>query len=697
MKKYYESNKKSILWFAIGLLVILVTSLIGSLIQSSGGSIKVSDLRNETNTGTVTQTVMYKNEAGETKFTTIDTKVSGKVVSGILYVPNSASETNKLPAVVLTHGYLNNREHQLPFAIELARRGFVVLTVDREGHGNYNNVTNSGAMMATNGLYDSAKYVYNLPFVDKTKVGITGHSMGGYTTAMTLYQDAIPTETTVTVEGKKYPGNALGMNLISAGLMQGWSTYIYSGANVSVGMLKATDDEFFFKSKDCNDKPTISRQFLHSQAAASFVKVPFTAGQEINIKNGAHYINGVETPVELGTQSPAPFRAIYEADEIHPLNHWSIPSTANLLDFFYGAFGTPTGFSVISNTNQVWWVKEAFSFIGMLALFSIIIPAVSLLLTVPYFSSLKVKTRKQVREDGSIVLANTPVTPESIKAENKPIKGVLGHVLYWLPAAVCTIFSGFVIESYVNEWGDRWFPNTQLYPQDTTNWVALWSLTCGLFALVIILLFWAVKAIIAKIQAKRGVEVMEVVNPLETARVSSLANAFKTVLLALIVVVGLYLLVFANWSIFMVDFRLWTLCIKVFNVPEMVPTACRYLLFFLGFYICNGIANQTYRTSSLPEWASIAINCFFNVFGIALVMIIQYATFKGTGVLWQSDMALGYIVLFPIVPLLVIATILSRLLYKKTGNIYLGSLINALLFTMITVSGTAASFAYVLG
>ena len=78
-------------------------------------------------------------------------------------------------------------------------------------------------------------------------------------------------------------------------------------------------------------------------------------------------------------------------------------------------------------------------------------------------------------------------------------------------------------------------------------------------------------------------------------------------------------------------------------------------------------------------------------------MIIQYATFKGTGVLWQSDMALGYIVLFPIVPLLVIATILSRLLYKKTGNIYLGSLINALLFTMITVSGTAASFAYVLG
>ena len=129
----------------------------------------------------------------------------------------------------------------------------------------------------------------------------------------------------------------------------------------------------------------------------------------------------------------------------------------------------------------------------------------------------------------------------------------------------------------------------------------------------------------------------------------------------------------------------------------MVPTAMRYLLFFAIFYLCAGIANQTYRAKNLPEWATIAINAFFNIFGIALVITIQYATFKSTGELWQGDMALGYIVLFPILPILIIATIISRLLYKKTGNVWLGSLINAILFTMITVSGTAASFAYVMG
>ena len=57
--------------------------------------------------------------------------------------------------------------------------------------------------MATSGLYDSAKYLYNLDYVDKDKIGISGHSMGGFTTAMTLLQDA-------------------SVGIVSAGLIQSW-------------------------------------------------------------------------------------------------------------------------------------------------------------------------------------------------------------------------------------------------------------------------------------------------------------------------------------------------------------------------------------------------------------------------------------------------------------------------------------------
>ena len=178
----FKKHKKNWLMLAVALGSILVSSIFGSLIQSKGGSIKVSDLRDETNTGA------YYNAAGqEVEGVTI----KGSVKSGILYMPKDASEDNKKPAIVLTHGYLNNRELQLPNAVELARRGFIVLTVDREGHGNYENSGSQNALMATNGLYDSVKYVYNLPEVDRSKIGISGHSMGGYTTAMTLYEDSV--------------------------------------------------------------------------------------------------------------------------------------------------------------------------------------------------------------------------------------------------------------------------------------------------------------------------------------------------------------------------------------------------------------------------------------------------------------------------------------------------------------------------
>lgn len=702
MRNYVKEHKVSLLWFLIAILVIFITSITQSLIQSAGGTITVSDLRNQVNVGTIQQKISYDDDQDPStpdKFGTIETKVNGEVVSGILFKPKSATKNNPKPAVVLTHGYLNNRELQLPFAIELARRGYVVLTVDRQGHGNYNNTENAGAMMTPKGLYESTKYVYNLDYVDKTKIGITGHSMGGYSTAVTLMNDSINSKQSATIKysdgSKTYNATAYGLGIIKAGLIQGWSTFITAGPEVSVGLLKAKDDEFFFKSTDTNGEPTISRQFLQSTGAAKFVGVNYNKGENINIQSGVHYVNGVKTNVELGTQIPT-FRAIYEADEIHPLNHWSIPSTQNVIDFFYTALGTPIGNKVKGVKSQVWLIKETFSFIGMLALLSLIFPAVSLLLTIPFFKSLLRKRRKLVLEDGTVVTTETQVTRNSIDNLDKPLCKWYDYIFYFAPAIICTLVSGFTIKLFCTELGDRWFPNTQLFPQDTTNWVALWSAFCGVFALLIVLLVFTIRYAINKIKEANGYLKDDISNPFEVAKVSSFSNALKTILLAAIVIFGLYLIVFCNWGLFKVDFRLWTLVIKVFNVPEMLPTAIRYLAFFLIFYICSGIANQTYRSLTLPNWATTIINAFFNVFGISLVMLIQYGSFKSTGVLWQPEMNLGYIVLFPIVPILIFATIISRELYKKTGNIYLGSLINAMLFTLMTVTNTASSYAYIL-
>ena len=64
---------------------------------------------------------------------TIDTELGH--IAYKLYVPSTATETSKAPAVLLLHGYQNDHETCSAFSIELARRGVVVLAIDEYGHG----------------------------------------------------------------------------------------------------------------------------------------------------------------------------------------------------------------------------------------------------------------------------------------------------------------------------------------------------------------------------------------------------------------------------------------------------------------------------------------------------------------------------------------------------------------------------------
>jgi len=100
----------------------------------------------------------------------------GIVQSGLLYVPRGATAAHPAPAVLASHGYINTREMQSPFAIELSRRGYVVLAMDMTGHG-----YSEGAVGQQKDLGGAAalRYLQGLPFVDKTQIGMEGHSMGG--------------------------------------------------------------------------------------------------------------------------------------------------------------------------------------------------------------------------------------------------------------------------------------------------------------------------------------------------------------------------------------------------------------------------------------------------------------------------------------------------------------------------------------
>lgn len=669
---YFAKNKVAVIFLIVCILVIFLSSFIASAIQSNGWSIEVTDLRDAENEGTAISLT------GE------ETEINGKVVSGILFKPKDATADNPLPAVVLTHGYLNNREMQLQNAIELARRGFVVLTVDREGHGNYENSGEQSAVMATSGLYDSVKYLYNMDYVDKDKIGISGHSMGGMTTALTLSQDRQ-------------------LGLVSAGLIQAWSTFMGAGADVDVGMLKAQDDEFFFTTNEGEDG-TISREYLSTRAAKTFIGNTELEG---DVVSGAIYVNGQAVETTGGQETEGAFRVVYEISGVHPQNHCSVEGANAVVNFFYNAFGTPNGYEYISEGNQVWWVKEAFSLIGMIGFFALIFPLVSLLLTTPVFRSLRV-AKQQVVEETVVVTDETGAEQTmvcqklvwdgaNIPLQPKPLKGVQKNISYWLAAIGIMLFSGFSIHSICTEYGSKWFPNTQLYPQDTTNWVAMWAVCSALFSLAVILFFWLANTVVNKIRyGDNYLEYQE--NPFAAGKIATgLGGLLKTFVLALLVLGILMAVLYTNWAIWTVDFRIWTLAVKVFDMGVLLPTIVRYGVFFGIFFIVSALFNETYRASNIPEWTSTLINVFFNFFGVLLVIAIQYGEFTATGVMWQPDMNLGYIVLFPMVPILAIATVISRRMTAKTGNMWLGAFINTLLFTLITCSNTASSFAYIMG
>ncbi len=92
----------------LGVILILAGGLLAHLTQTSGG-IKIQDIR-------------FKGAKGNT-------------MSALLYIPANATAQTPAPGILAVHGYINSRETQDGFAIEFARRGYVVLALDQTGHG----------------------------------------------------------------------------------------------------------------------------------------------------------------------------------------------------------------------------------------------------------------------------------------------------------------------------------------------------------------------------------------------------------------------------------------------------------------------------------------------------------------------------------------------------------------------------------
>lgn len=103
----------------------------------------------------------------------------GDVVNAMLYKPKTATAENPAPAVVLYHGGNDMLEHTGTYALELARRGFVVINFDYQGShdSDYATPQSVGETAACGDTIYNTLSSYN--FVQQDNIAVFGHSMGG--------------------------------------------------------------------------------------------------------------------------------------------------------------------------------------------------------------------------------------------------------------------------------------------------------------------------------------------------------------------------------------------------------------------------------------------------------------------------------------------------------------------------------------
>src|SRR5699024_8943284 len=105
-----------------------------------------------------------------------------------------------------------------------------------------------------------------------------------------------------------------------------------------------------------------------------------------------------------------------------------------------------------------------------------------------------------------------------------------------------------------------------------------------------------------------------------------------TLLVAAIVVVSAFGLVFLADYFFHTDFRIWVLAIKAFG-PDKISIALMYLPLFAVYFVANAFAVNVFNRFQVfgKEWLNTALVSLFAALGPIVLVVIQYSTFFVTG------------------------------------------------------------------
>ncbi|WP_049923206.1 alpha/beta hydrolase family protein [Halopiger djelfimassiliensis] len=232
--------------------------------------------------------------------------------------------------------------------------------------------------------------------------------------------------------------------------------------------------------------------------------------------------------------------------------------------------------------------------------------------------------------------------------------------------------------------GSESIPVTAVTPQSETNGIVLWALAN---AAVIAGLFgsWHRNSGRSLTDERYGLDAG-----------TGLATIGRSFAAAVGVVGGLYGLLWLVDTLFMTDFRVWVLGLKLMSALHW-RIFLTYLPAFLAFFVAlevllHGRLRTSETTRSLPR--AITTNAVVLTGGFVLLLAVQYGVLFATGSLAVPFTALQTIIAIQFVALLPVIAVVSTYCFHHTGRIWTGAFVNALLVTWLLVASQAIHYPF---
>jgi len=482
-------------------------------------------------------------------------------------------------------------------------------------------------------VVDYAAGTSNLNYIDKSRIGATGHSAGG--------NAAIRGANFFGKEAQSSGNPSKLHSVYVSGYVLTLTDEVLGDVRSNVGMSYAFYDEGAYrnelKSADMRRAPEALR--LVNSARGS----------------GQPHIDEVILGKYYGDVGRSNLRVVHNERILHPFQPYIVEATANQIEYFEKVFALDSG---LSSRDQTWYWKEILSLVSLIAAVVLLVPMGRLLLQVPVFAPL------------------VHAVPAAL-----PRPQGRGRVLFWVLFAVAALIACFsyipmsklsqVLFIAASTREQTWF-----FPQRMNNAVMMWAVLNGFVGY---LMFW----LVYRFHGKRH----GVAPDMWGAKIGS-SELLRTFWLALTLFVFYFLLLFTIYYVLHVDYRFLFMGVRIFRPVELL-LLIMYAPFFFIFFLSNSLrANAAMRTEGQAEWKSMLVAGIGNSLGLFLIVVVQYSIFVATGTVYWTDGWLYVNLLFAVVPMMFVLPYFNRYFFRMTGRIYLGPMVTCLVFIMVLLTNT---------